>query len=71
MENTGTVFNIITAFPKLFDCFKQESLINKAINKQLIKINVIDLRDFGIGKHKQIDDTIYGGGAGMLIRPDV
>ncbi len=64
-------FNIVTAFPNLFDCFIKESLIKKAMEKKILKINIINLREYGIGKHKKIDDTIYGGGAGMLLRPDV
>jgi len=60
-------FDIITIFPKLFDSFINESLIKKSLEKRLIKICVHDLRDWSKGKHKQVDDTPYGGGAGMVM----
>ena len=61
-------FNIITIFPKLFDSFLEESLIKKSIDKKLINFNIVNLRDFTIDKHKTVDDTPYGGGAGMVIK---
>ena len=63
-------FDILTLFPEMFEpLFK--SVIGKAIEKEIIDINVIDIRDFSKDKHKKVDDTPYGGGAGMVIRPDV
>ena len=63
-------FDILTLFPEMFEpLFK--SVIGKAIEKEIININVIDIRDFSKDKHKKVDDTPYGGGAGMVIRPDV
>lgn len=64
-------YNIITAFPELYENFISTSLIKKASDKKLIEFNIIDLKNFGIGSYNKIDDTIYGGGAGMLIRVDV
>jgi tRNA (guanine37-N1)-methyltransferase len=61
-------FNVITIFPKLFDSFLQESLIKKSIDKKLINFDIINLRDFTINKHKTVDDTPYGGGAGMVMK---
>lgn len=63
-------FDVLTLFPEMFDVM-QESVIGRAIDKNLIEINPINMRDFSKDKHKKVDDTIYGGGAGMLIRPDV
>lgn len=63
-------FNILTLFPEMFEPIKQ-SIIGKAIEKGLIEINLINIRDFSKDKHKKVDDTPYGGGAGMVIRPDV
>ncbi len=63
-------FDVLTLFPEMFDSIKQ-SIIGKAIEKDLIKINLVNIRDFSKDKHKKVDDTPYGGGAGMLIRPDV
>ena len=48
-----------------------ESIIGRAKEKQLIDIDIINIRDFSKNKHKNVDDTPYGGGAGMVIRPDV
>ena len=63
-------FDILTLFPEMFEPIKQ-SVIGKAVEKELIEINLINIRDFSKDKHKKVDDTVYGGGAGMLIRPDV
>ncbi|MGB9598690.1 MAG: tRNA (guanosine(37)-N1)-methyltransferase TrmD [Minisyncoccales bacterium] len=61
-------FEILTIFPKIFDSFLKESLIKKAIEKKLIKINVWNLRDFTKDKHKKVDDKVYGGGRGMVFK---
>ena len=63
-------FDVLTLFPEMFDTLKQ-SIIGKAIEKDLIDINLVNIRDFSKDKHKKVDDTPYGGGAGMVIRPDV
>lgn len=61
-------FNIITIFPKILDSYTNESIIKRAIKKKIIKIKPYNLRDFTTDKHKTVDDTIYGGGAGMLLK---
>ncbi len=63
-------FDVLTLFPEMFEPIKQ-SVIGRAIEKDLLEINLINIRDFSKDKHKKVDDTVYGGGAGMLIRPDV
>ena len=63
-------FDVLTLFPEMFEPLKQ-SIIGKAIEKDLININLVNIRDFSKDKHKNVDDTPYGGGAGMVIRPDV
>lgn len=63
-------FTILTLFPEMFEPIKH-SIIERASKKSLIEINFINIRDFSKDKHKHVDDTPYGGGAGMLIRPDV
>lgn len=60
-------FDIITIFPNLFNSFLNESLIKKSLDKKLNKICVHDLRKWAKGKHKQVDDRPYGGGAGMVL----
>ncbi len=63
-------FDVLTLFPEMFEILNQ-SIIGKAIEKDLIDINVINIRDFSKDKHKKVDDTPYGGGAGMVMKPDV
>ena len=63
-------FDILTLFPEMFEPLTK-SIIGRAIEKELIDISIIDIRDFSKDKHKKVDDTPYGGGAGMVIRPDV
>ena len=63
-------FSVLTLFPEMFEGLKQ-SITGKAIEKNLIEISTINIRDFSKDKHKKVDDTPYGGGAGMVIKPDV
>ena len=63
-------FDILTLFPEMFEVLN-ESIIGKAQEKKLIEINLINIRDFSKDKHKKVDDTPYGGGAGMVMMPDV
>ncbi len=62
------IIDVITIFPEMFTGIINSSIIKRTIEKELIKINVHDFRDFTTNKHKKVDDTIYGGGAGMLIQ---
>lgn len=61
-------FDIITIFPEIFDSYFQESIIKRAQEKKIIEINTHNLRDWTDDKHKTVDDTPYGGGAGMLMK---
>ena len=63
-------FDVLTLFPEMFEALN-ESIIGKAKEKNLIQINLINIRDFSKDKHKKVDDTPYGGGAGMVMMPDV
>lgn len=63
--------SVITLFPKLFEPFLSVSILGRALEEGKIKINIIDLRDYGIGRHKTVDDKPYGGGIGMVLRVDV
>ena len=60
--------DIMTLFPSIVDGFLSESIIKRAIDKGLVKINIINFRDYSPLNNKQVDDTPYGGGAGMLLR---
>ncbi len=62
---------ILTLFPEMFDSPLKYSLIGKAIERGIIQIDVINLRDYALDKHRQVDDYPYGGGAGMVIKADV
>ncbi len=63
-------FDVLTLFPESFEPIKQ-SILGRALEKNLISLNLINIRDFSKDKHKKVDDTPYGGGAGMVIKPDV
>jgi tRNA (guanine37-N1)-methyltransferase len=63
--------SIITLFPEMFEGPFSSSIIKRAIDKKLIEINFVNLRKFGLGSHKTVDDTPYGGGKGMILRVDV
>lgn len=63
--------DILTLFPRMFDGFISESIIKRAIDKKIVEINIIDLRKYSNHKHGQVDDTPYGGGAGMVLMVDV
>lgn len=62
--------DVITLFPGMFAGPLSESIIGRAIEKGLVSVNVVDLRDFCAGKHRQADDKPYGGGAGMVLMPE-
>ena len=63
-------FDVLTLFPEMFSALN-ESIIGKAQEKHLIEIKCTNIRDFSKDKHKKVDDTPYGGGAGMVMMPDV
>ena len=63
-------FDVLTLFPEMFDVL-DKSIIGRAKEKELINVNLINIRDFSKNKHKKVDDTPYGGGAGMVMMPDV
>lgn len=60
--------DILTLFPRMFDGFITESIIKRAINKDIVSINIIDFRKYSKLNNSQVDDTPYGGGAGMVLR---
>lgn len=61
---------IITLFPEMFEGVLNSSMLWKAQKEELVEYNLINLRDFGIGPRKQVDDIPYGGGDGMVLKPE-
>ncbi|MCK9604251.1 MAG: tRNA (guanosine(37)-N1)-methyltransferase TrmD [Candidatus Omnitrophica bacterium] len=62
--------DIITIFPKMFEPVLNESMIKRAQHKNKVKIHIHDLRDYSADKHRKVDDRPFGGGSGMLMRPE-
>ena len=63
--------NILTLYPEIYPGYLSYSLLGKALEKKIWELNIYNLRDFGDGKHKTVDDKPFGGGAGMIIKPDI
>jgi tRNA (guanine37-N1)-methyltransferase len=63
--------SVLTLFPDMFPGPLGQSLAGKALAEAIWSLDVTDIRDFGTGKHRKVDDTPFGGGAGMVMRPDV
>lgn len=61
-------FNIITLLPEIYDVYLNFSIFKKGIEKKIFNYSLINLRDFGLGKHKKVDDYPYGGGKGLILR---
>ena len=60
-------FDIITLFPEIIENYCSASVIGRALKQEIISVNTINPRDFSTDKHKKVDDTPYGGGAGMVL----
>ena len=63
-------FEVITLFPKAFELINNLGVITRALEKNLINVNMHDLREYGEGSYRQVDDKPYGGGAGMVLKPE-
>ena len=63
--------NILTLYPDIYPGYLGYSLLGKALEKKIWELNIYNLRDFGEGTHKTVDDKPFGGGAGMIIKPDI
>jgi tRNA (guanine37-N1)-methyltransferase len=61
---------VVTLFPELFTTFLATSMVGRAVSSQALSVTLRSPRDFGLGKHRAVDDTPYGGGSGMLMRVD-
>ena len=67
---SGFNFDVITLFPKAFELIDNLGVITKALHKGVIDVNLHDLREYGEGSYRQVDDKPYGGGAGMVLKPE-
>ena len=63
-------FNVVTIFPDIVSNYCNETILGRAQKNDLINVNAVNLRDFTDDKHKTVDDTPYGGGAGMVMKPE-
>jgi tRNA (guanine37-N1)-methyltransferase len=61
--------NLLTLFPDFFSSPFESSILSRAIQQEIINVDIHNLREWGEGKHKQVDDTSYGGGPGMVLMP--
>jgi tRNA (guanine37-N1)-methyltransferase len=64
------IIEVVTLFPEMFDSVLKASLLGKAIGDGTVAVHLTNPRDFTVDKHRSVDDTPYGGGAGMVMRPD-
>ena len=62
-------FDVLTLFPELIQSHLNFSIIKRAVEEKIIEVNTINPRDYTLDKHKKVDDTPYGGGAGMVLMP--
>ena len=70
MMNSTLRFDILSLFPQTVEAFTQDSIVGKAIECGLIDVRSHDLRDWAKGKHREADDRPFGGGAGMVLKPE-
>src|ERR1700691_115893 len=63
-------FHVITLFPEMFESPFRGGMIGRAVEQRLIAIKAHPLREHGLGNYRQVDDTPYGGGSGMVMRPE-
>ena len=67
---SGFNFDVITLFPKAFELINNLGVITRALDKNLIDLNLHDLREYGEGSYRKVDDKPYGGGSGMVLKPE-
>ena len=63
-------FNVLTLFPELFEQYLSQTILKRAIDKDIIDFNIVNIRDYARNKHSQMDDIPFGGGAGMVLKPE-
>ena len=63
-------FNVLTLFPELFEQYLSQTILKRAIDKDIIDFNIVNIRNYARNKHSQMDDIPFGGGAGMVLKPE-
>ena len=63
-------FNVLTLFPELFEQYLSQTILKRAVDKNIIDYEIINIRDYARNKHSQMDDIPFGGGAGMVLKPE-
>jgi tRNA (guanine37-N1)-methyltransferase len=64
------IVHVLTLFPGLFDAFLNESIVGRALSGNLLEVDLVNIRDFALDKHKVVDDRPFGGGPGMVLKPE-
>jgi len=64
------IFHILTLFPEIFEGYRSSSILGKAAERRLVSLDLVDIRDFARDRHRTCDDAPYGGGAGMVLKPE-
>lgn len=62
--------DIVTLFPPLFDCWLNQGVVSRAVERGIVDVSLVGVRPFGVGRHQITDDYPYGGGAGMVMKPE-
>ncbi|HEX6272687.1 MAG TPA: tRNA (guanosine(37)-N1)-methyltransferase TrmD [Polyangiaceae bacterium] len=70
MTSARMQVGVVTLFPELFGPFLKTSFLGRAVSDGILRVHLEQLREHGLGKHRSVDDTPYGGGSGMVMRPD-
>ena len=63
-------FNVLTLFPELFEQYLSQTILKRATERNIIDFNIVNIRDYARNKHSQMDDIPFGGGAGMVLKPE-
>ncbi len=63
-------FHVLTLFPEIFRGYLESSVLSKAIQRRLVEVRLVNIRDFATDRHRTCDDATYGGGAGMILKPE-
>ena len=62
------IYNVLTLYPEMIEAYKDVGIIGRGVKNNKLEINAINIRDYSKDKHRRVDDEIYGGGAGMLMK---